>query len=211
MESVKVSKTLLKRLPLYLEHLKALPEEACNVSATSIAKALGLGDVQVRKDLAKISKEGRRRTGRSRAQLIRDIETYLDCICATTTVIVGAGKLGRALMDYSGFAESGLNIVAGFDIQPTRELTEGGKPIYPMSRLESYCRKHKVLMAIITVPGEHAQEVADQLVACGIKAIWSFAPAHLEVPGNILVQYENMATSFAVLSMHLQAQMKDKK
>jgi redox-sensing transcriptional repressor len=66
-------------------------------------------------------------------------------------------------------------------------------------------------MGIITVPADHAQAVCDQLIRCGIKAIWTFAPTHLEVPDGILVQYENMATSFAVLSMHLKAQMKGKK
>ena len=66
-------------------------------------------------------------------------------------------------------------------------------------------------MGIITVPAEYAQSVADQLIAGGIKAIWTFAPTHLEVPGNILVQYENMATSLAVLSVHLQAQIKEEK
>ena len=66
-------------------------------------------------------------------------------------------------------------------------------------------------MGIITVPAEAAQEVADQLIAGGIKAIWSFAPARLDVPKNILVQYENMATSLALLSVHLQAQIKDEK
>ena len=81
MESVKISKTLLKRLPLYLAHLKSLPGEVCNISATTIARDLGLGHVLVRKDLAKVSDEGRRRTGRSRLQLIHDIEGYLE-FCA---------------------------------------------------------------------------------------------------------------------------------
>ena len=66
-------------------------------------------------------------------------------------------------------------------------------------------------MGIITVPQQHAQDVCDLLIANGIKAIWTFAPVHLEVPSNILVQHENMATSLAVLSMHLQAQIKEKK
>lgn len=79
MESVKISRSLLKRLPIYLVHLKSLPEEASNISATAIARDLGLGHVLVRKDLAKISpEEGRRRTGRSRKQLIRDIEEFLE-------------------------------------------------------------------------------------------------------------------------------------
>ena len=80
-----------------------------------------------------------------------------------------------------------------------------------MEELERFCREHKVLMGIITVPSVHAQAVCDQLITCGIKAVWNFANAHLDVPANILVQYENMATSLAVLSMHLQAQIKDKK
>ena len=80
MEPAKVSKTLLRRLPIYLEHLRSLPEGDSNVSATAIARELGLGHVLVRKDLAKISIiEGRCRTGRSRKQLIQDIEDYLDC------------------------------------------------------------------------------------------------------------------------------------
>ena len=84
-------------------------------------------------------------------------------------------------------------------------------PDYTMEELEVFCRTHKILMGIITVPASQAQEVCDKLIACGIKAVWNFAPTHLEVPSNILVQNENMATSLAVLSMHLQAHMKEKK
>lgn len=78
MESVKISKRLRKRLPVYLEHLKSLPGEDGNISATTIANALGMGHVLVRKDLAKVSVEGRRRTGRSRKQLIQDIENFME-------------------------------------------------------------------------------------------------------------------------------------
>ena len=84
METVKISRTLLKRLPVYLDHLKNLPVEVDNISATTIARDLGLGHVLVRKDLAKVSEEGRCRTGRSRKQLIQDIETYLE-FCSVWT------------------------------------------------------------------------------------------------------------------------------
>ena len=87
METVKISRTLLKRLPVYLDHLKNLPVEVDNISATTIARNLGLGHVLVRKDLAKVSEEGRCRTGRSRKRLIQDIEGFLeDCAasCANT-------------------------------------------------------------------------------------------------------------------------------
>jgi len=212
MEQKKISKSVLKRLPGYLSYLKNMPDSGSPyISATALANALGMGEVQVRKDLAMVSDGGRPKIGYLREALIDDIEQFLGYDNTTDAVLVGAGKLGQALMGYKGFDEYGLNILAAFERTPRAEKTEEGKPIYPVEKLESYCKKHKVLMGIITVPSEAAQEVADQLIAAGIKAIWSFAPTHLDVPPGILVQYENMATSLAVLSMHLQAQIKDKK
>lgn len=113
-----VSKKLLMRLPLYLNYLKSLPEDMVNVSATTISKALGLGEVQVRKDLSEASPAGRSRTGPSREKLIRDLNDYLYLETAASSIVIGAGKLGQALMDYKGFAEFRVNIVAGFDIVP---------------------------------------------------------------------------------------------
>ena len=212
MEAKKISKAVLKRLPSYLSYLKSLPEEAgTHISATSLAAALGMGEVQVRKDLAMVSDGGRPKIGYLRSALIDDIEQFLGYDNTTDAVLIGAGKLGQALLEYRGFDEFGLNILAAFDAHPKSEKTDSGKPVYHISKLEQFCKTHKVLMGIITVPGEAAQEVADLLIAGGIKAIWNFAPAHLDVPKNILVQHENMATSLAVLSVHLQAQIKEEK
>ena len=212
MEGKKISKSVLKRLPGYLAYLKSMPENApANISATALANALGMGEVQVRKDLAMVSDGGRPKIGYQRENLIDDIEQFLGYDNTTDAVLIGAGKLGQALMGYQGFDEYGLNILAAFDVNPRMERTEEGKPIYHISKLTQYCRSHKVLMGIITVPAESAQEVADQLIAGGIKAVWNFAPTHLDVPAGILVQYENMATSLAVLSVHLQAQIKEEK
>ena len=208
----KISKAVLKRLPSYLDYLKGPAAcESTYISATTLANALGMGDVQVRKDLAMVSDGGRPKVGYLREKLVEDIEQFLGYDNTTDAVLIGAGKLGQALMDHKGFPEYGLNILAGFDVNPTSDHTEDGRPIYPMEQLESFCHANKVLMAIITVPASHAQEVCDKLIACGIKAIWTFATVHLEVPPHILVQYENMATSLAVLSMHLQAHIKDHK
>ena len=209
MERKEISKSVLKRLPNYLAYLKTIPDGGSPyISATALAAALGMGEVQVRKDLAMVSDGGRPKVGYLREGLIDDIQQFLGYDNLNDAVLIGAGKLGRALLSYSGFQEYGLNILAAFDVNPT---AGEGKPIYPISRLESFCRTYKVLMGIITVPVEQAQEVCDQLIACGIKAIWNFAPTHLEVPAGILVQQENMATSLAVLSMHLQARIKEKK
>lgn len=212
MEEKKVSKAVLKRLPGYLAYLKSLPEDApVHISATALANALDMGEVQVRKDLALVSDGGRPKIGYQKDALIDDIEQFLGYDNTTDAVLIGAGKLGLALMAYSGFEEYGLNIQAAFDVAPKLDKTDDGQPIYPISRLEHFCKVHKVLMGIITVPAASAQEAANRLIACGVKAIWNFAPTHLDVPSHILVQNENMATSLAVLSVHLRAQIGERK
>lgn len=205
MEKKEISKAVLKRLPGYLAYLKGLDVQY--ISATSIAAALNAGEVQVRKDLAAVSDGGRPKVGYERLRLMQDIRSFLGYDNTTDAILIGAGKLGQALLGYSGFDAYGLNILAAFDLNPCAESAEG-KPILPMSALEEFCKTNNVLMGIITVPTPAAQIVCDQLIASGIKAIWNFAPVHLEVPPHILVQNENMATSLAVLSMHLQAQIK---
>ncbi len=212
MERKEISKAVLKRLPGYLAYLKSLSQNSSPyISATALANALGMGEVQVRKDLAMVSDGGRPKIGYPRESLIDDIEQFLGYDNTTDAVLIGAGKLGQALLGYSGFGAYGLNILAAFDVTPSTEIRDDEKLIYNIDQLESFCRTHKVLMGIITVPADYAQGVCDQLIGCGIKAIWNFAPVHLEVPPHILVQHENMATSLAVLSMHLQAQIKEKK
>ena len=212
MERKEISKAVLKRLPGYLSYLKSIPPETCTyISATALANALGMGEVQVRKDLAMVSDGGRPKIGYQLKGLIEDISQFLGYDNTTDAILVGAGKLGQALLGYSGFDAYGLNILAAFDVKPFAERTEEGKPVYSMEELESFCRSRNVLMGIITVPAAYAQQVCDQMIACGIQAIWNFAPTHLGVPESILVQNQNMATSLAVLSMHLQAQIKEKK
>ena len=212
MERKEISKAVLKRLPVYLSYLKSMSDDGGEyISATAIANALGMGEVQVRKDLAQISNGGKPKLGYVREKLMEDIEQFLGYDNTTDAVLIGAGKLGQALCGYTGFAAYGLNILAAFDACPAAEFTDSGKPIYPMDMLDHFCTINKVRMGIITVPAPHAQQVCDLLIQCGIRAIWNFAPIHLDVSDNILVQNEDMATSLAVLSMHLQAQYKDKK
>ena len=206
METPIVSIKLLKRLPVYLHYIKTLPEHTENISATRMAKDLGLGDVMVRKDLAKVSNGGRRKLGYVREDLIVDIEKFLDFNSTTDAIVIGAGKLGQALLDYCGFEASGLHIVAGFDLHTSKKYTNGGKPIYPITKLAQFCEDNQVAIAIITVPAESAQNVCDELVDCGIRAIWNFAPVHLNVPERIVVQSENLAVSLTALRMQLKNQ-----
>lgn len=200
-----ISQPTLKRLPRYLGYLKSLGETAPEyISATAIAEALGLGQVQVRKDLAQISNSGRPKVGYVTCQLIAEIESFLGYNNARDAVIVGAGRLGQALLGYEGFRSYGLNIVAAFDADPARTgVSDSGKPIFPMDELRHICRRLSVRIGVITVPADQAQAVCDALVDAGIKAIWNFAPIHLYVPEGVLVQTENMAASLAMLSKHL--------
>lgn len=200
----------LQRLPMYLQLLKEKRQKGQIYTASSaLAAELGLTEIQVRKDLATVSKSGKPKVGYVIVDLIRDIEKALGYDNVHDAVLVGAGKLGRALMDYQGFKEYGLNIVAGFDIKATGLETEAGKPIYPMDKLEDLCKRLQIHMGIITVPADAAQEVCDQLVNAGIVAIWNFAPAHIWTPDDIYVKSENMASSLAVISNYLKVRMQD--
>lgn len=206
----KISKATFSRLPVYLNYLKSLPDDAnAYISATSIATALGMGEVQVRKDLAAISGAGKPKVGYVIKALKFELEEFLGYNDVDDAVIVGAGKLGRALLEYEGFANYGLNIVAAFDENVNCVCeTPSGKNIFHMSRFDEMCKAQNIRMGIICVPAVCAQQICDRMIDNGILAILNFAPAHLEVPKGILVQDENMATALAILSGHLKEKLK---
>ena len=200
MNGYSIPKATLGRLPQYLEYLRSLPEIRCTISATAIAKALSLGDVQVRKDLAAVSGAGKPKIGYEREKLICDLESHLGYESLTNAVLVGAGKLGRALLDYDGFEEFGVKIVAGFDCnEKALQIGKNTKKILPIKDISSYCKEHDVRLGIITVGQGSAQDVCDTLVASGIEAIWNFAPCALKVPSGVLLKQENLALSLAYL------------
>lgn len=206
-----ISKQALLRLPYYLNYLKLLQKEGTTVvSAPKIAAALALNEVQVRKDIALVSScAGKPKTGFQVDLLIHDLESFLGYDNVDEAVLIGAGQLGRSFLGYKGFADYGLQIVAAFDRDPTLfDLRfDGEQRIFPMEKLEDLCRRLRVHIGIICVPPKSAQDVCDRLVACGIRAVWNFAPTHLTVPDGVLLQNENMASSLAVLSAHLKQSM----
>lgn len=190
------SKAALGRLPVYLDYLRT-QNTGETVSAAEIARALGLGDVQVRKDLNSISGMGRPKVGYKTSELIADLEAVLGRKAQTHVVIVGAGKLGRALLDFEGFSAYGLKIAAAFDVNE-KVFDER---ILPMNSFRDYCRANNIRVGIITVPAEKAQQVCDIMTRSGITAIWNFAPTALNVPENVTVCQENLALSLAHLTM----------
>lgn len=200
-----ISTQTLHRIPLYLNYLRSLPKDGAeNISATAIAEALGLNDVQVRKDLAQVSSGGRPKIGYITKRLIADIEEFMGYNDTRSAIVAGAGNLGRALFSYGGFSEYGLELVAAFDVDEALIGTSiAGKPVLSFDKMKDLCQRMNIRIGIITVPSDAAQQVCDQMVESGILAIWNFAPVHLSVPEDVLVRYENIACSLAVLAKRL--------
>ena len=183
-----VSEAFLERLPVYLNQLKTYDNEY--ISSTQLANDLNLGHVQVRKDLARISEKGKPKVGYLVKDLRSDIKDYLSFSRKTNAIIVGMGQLGRALYHYQGFEHFNINIMGGFDIND--------KYLH-IDQLHSFCQNKKIDIAIITTPHDQAQKICDRLVKENIKGIWNFAPIHLNVPKDVIVQNENLANSVSIL------------
>ena len=192
----------IKRLPIYLRVLEQLHNQNYKmISATDIASLLALTPIQVRKDLAYVGVEGKPKVGYPILQLIKGIKVFLGWEKTTEAFLIGAGALGSALMGYSGFKASGLSIVSAFDVDPTLIGTEvNGKKIVNLTKLPDLVERMKIKMAILTVPQAQAQEVTDILVDAGVKGIWNFSSPLLNVPKDVIVQNENIASGLAVLS-----------
>lgn len=205
MERSNVTKATLGRLPQYLQFLNVLPPgQYDHISATTIARMLSLGEVQVRKDLAAVSGLGKPKVGYRTSELIKYLEDALGCKKLTPAILVGAGKLGRALLDYNGFEEYGVQITAAFDCnEQVLRINKTSKEILPISSLKKYCTENGIRIGIITVGSGSAQDVCDQMLEAGITAIWNFAPCQLKVPDNVLVKQENLALSLAHLNSQI--------
>lgn len=205
-ESIVIAQQTLVRLPYYVRSLTAMKAKGLTyVSAPMLAKELQLGEVQVRKDLSAVSVGGGKpKLGFSIEELLKGMRSMLGCDNGDDAVLVGAGDLGRALMDYKGFDDYGIKILAAFDKnRALAGLNLSGKPVYPMEKMAELCKRLQVHMGIIAVPPDAAQEVCDALVESGILAIWNFAPVKLSAPDWVLVQNENLAASLAILSNRL--------
>ena len=192
-----VSIETIKRLPLYLRILKGKKEENIkNISSTTIANELKLNSIQVRKDLASVSKEdGKPGVGFEIDRLIDDINEFLDLNQTKNVIIVGAGRLGQALLNYNQF-ENEINVVMAFDKDKSKC---NGKNIRYIDEMSEIIKEMDIHIGIITVPKEEAQNVCDFMVQNGIEAIWNFAPVYLEVPKGIAVKNEDLSVSLSIL------------
>jgi len=201
----------LKRMPAYLRELKKL-ELAGKLHATSpvLAQALRVDAISVRKDLEMVGASGMPGVGYKVHALIDAIENFLGWKNASEAFLVGAGHLGTALLGYRGFAEYGLKIIAAFDKGPIPKDTFVHEvPLFDFAEFPHLARRLQIRMAILCVPDEAAQEVAEQMVEAGILAIWNFTGHTLHMPDEIIRQKVNLAGDFAVLSAKLARKLQE--
>jgi redox-sensing transcriptional repressor len=201
-----IPKKSIYRLSLYqrcLDMLKA--NEIETVSSEALAKAAGVKSTQLRKDLAYFGQIGTRGLGYNVSALSEMIQEVLGTNSLQPVILVGVGNLGSALLRYNGFRKEGFEITAAFDSSLVKvRVVEGVRvKVYPAAEMEDYVRRHGVKMAIMAVPGEAAQPVANQLVASGVVGILNFSPTVLQVPENVIVNSVDLALELEHLSYYV--------
>ncbi|MBI4575694.1 MAG: redox-sensing transcriptional repressor Rex [Planctomycetes bacterium] len=197
-----VPRAAAQRLSLYLRQLQGYQRAGrSTVSSHELAGGLRLTDAQVRRDLAYFGQFGLPGVGYKVDRLIASLRRILGTDRGWSTAIVGVGNLGSALARYRGFEEQGFRVAALFDSDPRRVgQVAGGMAIRPMGELAETVRREAVRLGIITVPAEHAQEVADRLVAAGVRGILNFAPASVAVPASVALCSVDLALQLEQLS-----------
>ena len=194
-------KAVIGRVSLYLRQLESLKGQGhTTVSSSQLGSALSIGDAQVRKDLAFFGQFGYPGIGYRIDELTDALRRILGIDRIWPTAMIGLGNLGRALIKYRGFRSRGFHIVALFDNDPKKiGGTHAGLSVYSLDDLSRVTRELGIELAILSVPAEAAQKVADQIVSCGISGIMNFAPLTLNVPTTVGV----MAVDLSIQLEHL--------
>lgn len=199
---VVIPEPALRRLPWYLAYVSLLRQKKVEyVSSTQISRDLSVDSSQIAKDLSFLNIKGKTRIGYEVASLEQVLQDFLGFRLSHNALIVGVGSLGGALIQDSGLEQFGLNIVAGFDVNPQIiGRTICGIPVFDVKELELRRRQFAADIGIITVPVHAAQEVADNFVAAGVKALWNFTPFRIKVDEEkIVVQNTSIYAHLAVM------------
>ena len=202
-----ISVQTIRRLPQYLRifyNLHGYGREL--VSSTVIAEETHLLPIVVKKDLQAVGAPSKLRAGFKVAGTIEVIEKFLGWNNLNKAFLVGVGHLGAALLGFTGFKNHGLEIVAAFDTAPDKVgNTVHDVPVYHTAQLASIITQENLKIAVLAVPADAAQGITDTLLSAGIKAIWNFAPVHLNVPKNVIVQQEDISSGLAELCAKLKS------
>lgn len=191
----------IRRLPWYLAYVSMLRKNNVEyVSSTKIADELAVDSSQIAKDLSFLNIKGKTRIGYEVASLETALQDFLGFGQSHNAVMVGSGSLGAALISDSGLQRYGLNIVAGVDIDSAIVGTKiGGIPIYHVDRLKELVKKLNIRIGIVAVPVDSAQDVADTMVAAGIKGIWNFTPYRIRVRDGVVIANTSIYSHLALM------------
>ncbi len=200
-----VSITVIRRLPKYYRYLgELLEKDVTRISSKELSKLVGFTASQIRQDLNNFGGFGQQGYGYNVEELYTEVGKILGLDRIYNTILIGVGNLGHAIANYKGFSESGFKLKGLFDKKP--ELigeTLKGIEIIDIDEMEDFIEKHNIEIAIITVPKEHAQKIADRLSKTRIKGIWNFAPTDLSVSEDIIVEDVRLNESLFTLSYFL--------
>lgn len=201
-----VSELTTNRLSVYLRCLNTLDSAGVKtVSSQMLAEQFHLNAAQIRKDLAYFGEFGVRGVGYYVKDLKRHLRQILGLDRKVRVAIMGAGNLGLALADYPGFRQEGFEIVALFDNVTNKvgQRSRGGVPILDVKELKRFVAREKIGIGVIAVPGPSAQQVVNQVVAAGIKAVLNFSPGTLRVPPHVKLKSVDLTVSLESLSFYL--------
>ena len=203
-----VPEPALRRLPWYLSYIKLLKKKGqTHVSSTQIAKKINVSSTQIAKDLSYVKVSGKTRVGYEIEVLIDVLEQFLGFTSLHKAVVLGVGSLGGALLSDSGLEQFGLKIIAGFDVNDTIIGSRiNDIPVYNIDDFSEHNKTIDTDIAILTVPPDNAQDVADFAIKNGVRAIWNFTPFRIRVPEHIVLQntslYAHLAVMFNRLSVN---------
>jgi redox-sensing transcriptional repressor len=201
-----IPEATVTRLPIYLRALVEIAESGVpTISSEVLAEAAGVNSAKVRKDLSHLGSYGTRGVGYDVAYLIHQVRRELGLTQAWPVVIVGIGNLGHALANYRGFAERGFRAAALIDADPSKvgEPVNGVR-VRPLEALGEIVREHPGAIGVISTPASAAQDVADRMVAAGIRSILNFAPIVLTVPEGVSVRKVDLAIELQILTYYEQ-------
>jgi redox-sensing transcriptional repressor len=179
------------RLPIYLRALSRMSQAGQTVtSSKELGEKLGISSAQIRKDLSHFGEFGKQGTGYQISYLIEQLQRILKVDVEWQVALVGIGDLGHALAHYNGFANRGFEIVALYDVDPQKiGMTIGSLVVRDAINLIEEIRGRGLKVAMLAVPAEKAQTVADQLIEAGIKGILNYAPINITTPKDVRVQF----------------------
>ncbi len=202
-----ISAAVIKRLPRYYRYLNELLEkDVVRISSKELSQKMNVTASQIRQDLNHFGGFGQQGYGYNVEFLYTEIGKILGVDRKTGVVIIGAGNLGQALANYTDFERSGFIICGIFDVDPQKIGREiRGVKVRPMQEVSAFIREHQIEIAALTIPRENAARVAAQLVACGVKAFWNFAPTDLHLPAEIVLENVHLSESLMRLSYKLKS------